>query len=177
MKSQFAASLHSCHFCCSIFLRSFYGFGIRKCICRRESMQSFVEIWNDDDAKSRLFCKTRPRNFKLKPHMCQLSCVFSCCFAEMRLRKLTLCQNYVRYRPEIPYLLPTYIMESRVTNILVFNLKKEDATLPLFFQMKTSFVHLVTWWNKAGIVVVLKYWSYIGAAYLRLGAPNIWKIL
>ena len=124
---EIAASLHTCHFCCSIFLRSFYGFGIRKCICRRESMQSFVEIWNDDDAKSRLFCKTRPRNFKLKPHMCQLSCVFSCCcFAEMRLRKLTLWQNYVRYRTEITYEFTAhfYIMESRITNVLVFNVKK-----------------------------------------------------
>ena len=110
---EIAASLYSCHFCCSIFLRSFYGFGIRKCICRRESMQSFVEIWNDDDAKSRLFCKTRPRNFKLKPHMCQLSCVFGCCFAEMRLRKLTLWQNYVRYRPEITYEFTAHFIKSR----------------------------------------------------------------
>ena len=41
---EIAASLHTCHFCCSIFLRSFYGFGIRKCICRRESMQLKFEM-------------------------------------------------------------------------------------------------------------------------------------
>ena len=49
----------------------------------------------------------------------------------MRLRKLTLWQNYVRYRPEITYEFTahfiTYDLESRITKILVFDMKKEDA--------------------------------------------------
>ena len=131
-------------FAAAFFLQSFYGFGIRKCICRRESMQSFVEIWNDDDAKSRLFCKTRPRNFKLKPHMCQLSCVFSCCcFAEMRLRKLTLWQNYLRYRPEITYQFNAHfrvcslISSPPISWFLIW--KRKMPSCHFFLQMKTKY--------------------------------------